>query len=75
MKFSLLDGKEGGEHTDVGFVELSKIFEMHDAIFFEQNHLTELTKLHEHTAVIEQANIVMLQRAKHSIGAEHLPCS
>ena len=35
MEFGPLDGVEDGEYTGVGFVEISKTFVIHDAIFFE----------------------------------------
>ena len=34
MKFSLLDGRGGGVHTDNGLVEKSKLFATHVAFFF-----------------------------------------
>ena len=34
MEFGLLDGGVGDEHSDFGFVEISKICEMQDAYFF-----------------------------------------
>ena len=33
MKFGLLDLRESGEYSGVGFAEVSKISMMHDAIF------------------------------------------
>ncbi len=33
MKFGSLNGGEDDEHTGIGCVEISKIFEMHDTIF------------------------------------------
>ena len=33
MESGLLDGREDDEHNDVNFVEMPKIFEMHDIIF------------------------------------------
>ncbi len=34
MEFSSCDGGEGGKHTDIRFVEISKIFTMLDTILF-----------------------------------------
>ena len=34
MKFGYLDGREDDQHTGAGFVEISNIFVMQDAIFF-----------------------------------------
>ncbi len=34
MKFSLLDGREDGEHNGIGVEEISKIFAIEDAIYF-----------------------------------------
>ncbi len=35
MKFGLRDGKEDGEHTGIGFVEISEIFTMQSVLFFQ----------------------------------------
>ena len=35
MEFGQLDGREDGEHIDVGFVEMSWIFVMQDAFFLK----------------------------------------
>ncbi len=35
MKFGLSDGRQDDVHTGIGFVEISKILAMQDAIFFE----------------------------------------
>ena len=34
MKLGSFDGGEDGEHTDVGFVQIPKIFVTYDTIFF-----------------------------------------
>ena len=36
MKFSLLDGGEGGKYIGAGFVEISKIFATQDVFLFEK---------------------------------------
>ena len=41
MEFGSINGKEGGEHTGVGFVEVSDIFATQNAHFLESFHLTE----------------------------------
>ena len=34
MKFCLLIGGGDGEHSGIGLMDISKIFEVHDALFF-----------------------------------------
>ena len=42
MRIGSLDGGGYGDHTDVGFVEISKTCEMHDAVFFGRELLAEI---------------------------------
>ena len=41
MECSLFDGGDDGEHTGIGFEELSKIFVTLDAFFLGRYRLTE----------------------------------
>ena len=45
MKFGSFDGRDDGEHSGVGIVEISEIFVTLDVYSLEQSHLIEFTAI------------------------------